>query len=302
MHKLKFPLLMLAISVSLLSCLKDKAFMDVSNTQALIEFTALGGVGGNNAATVAAPLSFSLVPPLTIIDTVITVNIASPQVLNQNVAVTIAVDTTLVGLSDTANGNNYEVLPDSLYSVPNLQITIPAGYRIGKIPIKLKLTNYDFINHKYAIGFRITDAKGLIISSNANSFLLSLDVRNKYDGIYTMKGYTLRAGDATKTGNFNPMDMPLITAGASSVQFGATQVWADNTGVAPSVGQVTLTVTEAGTLYPVTISSAGGSSNDPGYTSVYNPAKKTFYISYTWGAGPTARLATDTLIYKGRRP
>jgi len=51
----------------------------------------------------------------------------------------------------------------------------------------------------------------------------------------------------------------------------------------------------------VTITSAGGAYNNPGYTSVYDPGTKTFFISFTWGAGPSSRLSTDTLSYLGPR-
>jgi hypothetical protein len=38
-------------------------------------------------------------------------------------------------------------------------------------------------------------------------------------------------------------------------------------------------------------------ANTPGYDNRYDPATKTFYISFKWNASPTGRSTTDTLTY-----
>jgi hypothetical protein len=51
----------------------------------------------------------------------------------------------------------------------------------------------------------------------------------------------------------------------------------------------------------VTLSSSGGLINAPGYNTRYEAASKTFFISGTWGGGPSSRLLTDTLTYMSPR-
>jgi hypothetical protein len=56
------------------------------------------------------------------------------------------------------------------------------------------------------------------------------------------------------------------------------------------------------TTNKISLKSSGGTiSANPSYDNRYDPATKTFYISFTWGAGVTARLHTDTLVYKKAR-
>ena len=119
-----------------------------------------------------------------------------------------------------------------------------------------------------------------------------LRFKNKWDGVYEMSGSTLRAGDAARTGTFTPIEMPLATSAANEVTFGKLQVWADNSGV--GIGNPVLTINADNS---VDVSSDGGAYNVPGSPNYYDPATKTFYLDFTWGAGPTRRRATDVLVY-----
>jgi hypothetical protein len=127
--------------------------------------------------------------------------------------------------------------------------------------------------------------------------LLSLSLRNQWDGIYSLHGESFRAGDPVKTGPFTPTQMALITENISSVVFERLQVWADDTEV--GIGNPVLSINES--TNELTVSSSGGAINTPGYPSRYDPASGTFYISFTWGSGPTERMATDTLVFLGER-
>ncbi len=41
--------------------------------------------------------------------------------------------------------------------------------------------------------------------------------------------------------------------------------------------------------------------NEPTYNNHYDPATKTFYISFLWGTFPNNRAATDTLTFNRPR-
>jgi hypothetical protein len=138
----------------------------------------------------------------------------------------------------------------------------------------------------------ITIASASVPIEQWNHLFYYVAVKNQWDGVYSFKGYTLRAGDPTRTGNFDGQQMTLLTSGSNSVTFASLQIWADLSGV--GIGNPMLTIDGSNN---VTITSPGGAMNDPSYTSIYDPGSQTFYISFTWGAGPSSRLATDTLTY-----
>jgi len=184
MKKIKYLALGIIFSGMLHSCLKDTPFLDVSNTQPIIEFVGTSGFG---PTLTPSSQSYSITPPLVDEDTSIALNIASPQVLDHDVTVTVKLDSVLIDSLDNQQGLSYEKLPDSMFTVSSYTVKIPAGYRIGRLKMHLKLSEYDYINHSYAIGFTIVSAPGLIVSGNATSFVWTFDVRNKYDGYYSLR-------------------------------------------------------------------------------------------------------------------
>jgi uncharacterized protein DUF1735 len=213
-----------------------------------------------------------------------------------DITVNIALDTAALSAYNTQDGMSYVVPPASTIHMPS-SVVIKKGTQLSQSTITIDVNaDFDF-GAAYALPIKITSASSGIISSNMSTSIYSFGVRNKYDGHYSMKGYTLRSGDAVKTGNFtNSGGINLLTGGANVVQFQDLQVWADLTGV--GIDYPVLTVNPDNT---VTVYSSGGGKNAPGYPSRYDPATKTFYISITWGGGPASRLATDTLTYlKGR--
>jgi len=125
-----------------------------------------------------------------------------------------------------------------------------------------------------------------------------LPALNPYDGYYSYKGYVLRAGDPVLTGNFTGLSMALVTSGANTVQFATSAIWGDGvSGIAAGLPILTVNADNSVTL----ASTTGQVYNDPNYQSRYEAASKTFFISFTWGAGPSQRLSTDTLAFTGLR-
>jgi len=222
------------------------------------------------------------------------VNLASPGTLGKSVTATLALDTAYLRSYNTAHSTNFQLIPDSVYTIAGgWSRTIPAGKRLDSMVVTFNFKKMNLAN-PYVLPITIATASEPI--EQWNHLMLNPSVKNQYDGVYSLKGYVLRAGDAVLSGNFSGFSMPLVTAGPSSVVFGNLQPWADGSGV--GIGNPLLAFNNSGSSpYPVTITSSGGAYNNPAYSSTYDASTKTFYISFTWGAGPTARLATDTLTY-----
>jgi hypothetical protein len=232
---------------------------------------------------------------------VVYVRLAADQPAPEDIEVQLELDPALLTrYNDTIKTHLVEP-SKSLYTFDNaeMKVIIPKGSRQGALKMKVKPS--DIAVGEFGFGFKVksVNKSGYVISGNFNHTVTIVGVRNNYDGTYDYKGYALRAGDAALTGHFTGAEMDLITTGPNSVIFSSVPLWGDGqTGIA--VAELELAI-DPGTN-KVTISSSGGAINDPAYNSRYDPATKTFFISFTWGAGPAARLGTDTLIYKEARP
>jgi|GEM_PF-662426 len=137
-----------------------------------------------------------------------------------------------------------------------------------------------------------------------NSLTTKVDVANRWAATYLLSSYVLRAGDPVLTGHFSNMPWKLITYGAKAVQYDKIHPWGDGVSTIGGIGQWILTIDDSGgpdNPMPVTVSDPDNAAvvNDPAYNCRYEPSTKTFFISVYWGAGPTSRAATDTLVYSG---
>jgi uncharacterized protein DUF1735 len=168
------------------SCLKDTPFVDVSNTAPIIEFGLSPTSGYGNYFNFQGD---TLNGPALNYDTAIGLVIASPQVLNQAVTVTFALDPTQLAAinanpnltagqtnPDTTiqNPGNFTMLPGNYFNLAITSLVIPAGHRVGRIPVTLNVASLPK-HHAYALPILITGAKQangdtLIVSANASQF------------------------------------------------------------------------------------------------------------------------------------
>jgi hypothetical protein len=281
------PIFLILFSLS--SCLKNGQYnIDFSTVGASVDLP-LAAANSNGVVT------FAYNPSVTSVQLPFYIDLASPQVFGTAVTATMALDTAFLSSYNAANGTSYALMPDSVYTIINgFARTIPAGKRLDSMYVNFDFTKMD-LSQSYVLPVTIQSASVPI--EQWNHLMINPSVKNIYDGVYNLTGTTLRAGDPTLSGTITPTTMNLITSGAASVTFGALQPWA-NGGGGVSIGSPMLTVNSDNS---VTIASSGGATNYPAYSSTYDPNAQAFYISFTWGAGPTMRLATDTLVYSGPR-
>jgi len=162
------------------SCLKDKPYLDVSDTTPIIEFgqSAANGVYGPNGYFGAFPFAGDTAGgPVATYDTAIALVLASPQVLNDTVRVTVAIDTTQLSAFNSSQGDSITLLPSNLYSLPQTLIGIAPGYRIGAIPVTINLSAFP-AHHQYGLPIKIlsaTDVENpnnqIVISGNSGTFM-----------------------------------------------------------------------------------------------------------------------------------
>ncbi|MEO5888765.1 MAG: DUF4361 domain-containing protein [Ferruginibacter sp.] len=182
-------------------------------------------------------------------------------------------------------------------------VIIPKGWRTGYLQIKFKPA--DFLGETYAVGFTLNkiDETGYTLSGNNQNGMVVINIKNQYDGIYSRRGYALRANDAALTGPIGPDEISLTTISGNAVKWIENHQWGNGVGMlAATISNPTWTVNADNT---VTATSDGGPFPDglknlPGYNSRYDPATRTFYVKATWGGGPGVRGMTDTWFTSDR--
>ena len=161
----------LSIVVCLSACLKDTPYIDVSNSQPIIEF------GLSPANGQFGPFNFkgdTLGGPSINYDTAVALVVASPQVLNSMVTTTVKFDQSQIDAYNSANGTSYTALPDSLYSLTTTA-TVAPGYRVGRVAVTINMTKFP-AHHTYALPLAIVSAstsggQSLVVSGNSGTFM-----------------------------------------------------------------------------------------------------------------------------------
>jgi hypothetical protein len=204
------------------------------------------------------------------------------------------------------------------FSVNSLTVTIPAGEKLSDA-VKITVTNSSLLdpNQSYGVGFTIASVdQGYKIAANLKDMVIAFNIKNKYDGVYTLRGVHNRT---PYTYPFE-MDVEMWTTGPSSVamylpppfgDFGqpigtssgiswygnavSPNFIFDPSGSGPGGSDlctgVTLQVGAAVTLDMVT---TGGIVNR------YENGTKTMYLTFQYN-GNDLRRFYDTLTYIGPR-
>lgn len=292
MNKKFFIGSLIALTAFSSGCLKDDKYSEIDKTGAIVEFP-IGGPGVVENSYDVTDISKNL-------DTTIAINIASPQPLDRDVKITVRVTPTIVTEYNTVHGTTYTPLPANVYSIEDYTITIPKGYRIGRFKVKFLFPQFS-LSETYAFALQIVDAPGLTISGNYNKFLWVFNLRNQYDGLYTLRSRTVHPTNATLVGPVGPYTgIPLVTVSSNGVIWGVPHPWANGSNSQLPAGyEPTLTVLPNNS---VNVTNPGvGAENIPGSNNRYVPATKTFYAAWRYMGGGGFREFYDTLIYTGPR-
>jgi len=180
------------VALLLTSCLKDKGFEN--GTYGINDPDSQPpGVGFPRAAAAKYTVGIDLSATAQVVNGVVYVNLESGVPAPSDVVVTLRLNDALRTAYNTANSTNILALSPSLFNV-GLSVTIPAGQRNGQIPITFPNTSTLNPNNSYGIGISIASVTGgYKVASNLDDLLIEVTVKNKYDGVYELKGYHNRA-------------------------------------------------------------------------------------------------------------
>lgn len=214
------------------------------------------------------------------------VNLATKDPAPEDIHVTVAVDDALIEARNTSHGTDYTVPSSSMYSIENPEVVIPKGAHTGYLQIKFKPS--DFIGGNWALGFKITAVKesGYTISGNFDYGIVSLLIKNQYDGIYDAAGHF----DHPSYGGDYNTQWVCATSGATSISFplDVTVLFAVN---------ITLTVNPDNSVN-VSTADVVLDPYDPA-KNYYDPGSRTFYLDFSYSGG--TRHLKGTAAYAGPR-
>jgi hypothetical protein len=207
----------LAAVTILSSCLKDKGFdnheygiKDPSGSPKGVSFP----LGVNDINTFGLDAAS---PNLQVVSNAVVVNSETGDNPTTDVNVKLVLDPTLLTQYNADNGTTILPFDPQYYSLSSLNLVIKAGKDRGNIDIKIPSTVPLDLNKSYGIGFRIVSVdNGYTIANNLKSLLLEFNLKNKYDGIYTVTGTFRDVTNATFTANY-PREYQVVTTGPNSV-------------------------------------------------------------------------------------
>jgi Domain of unknown function (DUF1735) len=70
----------------------------------------------------------------------------------------ISYNAAAVASYNAANATTFEALPNTLFTIESTKIVIKAGYRIGRVKVKIKFDQFD-LSKKYIQALAISDGK-----------------------------------------------------------------------------------------------------------------------------------------------
>jgi Domain of unknown function (DUF1735) len=247
------------------------------------------------------------------------VNLATKDAAPQDLHVTLTTKQSLVDDYNTENGTAYGD-PSAFYTIEDGGVvTIPKGSHTGFLKVKFKPS--DFLGAEWAVGFEITSIteSGYTISGNLNKGIVSIAIKNKYDGNYTLTmktvgwaAYGIADGDTYTW----PSAVSMITSGPNSVTILTNEAGPGQPGFTSDGGITAFGATAPQYIFDgatdklvnvINLAPDDGRGRafqlNPAVTdSRYDPATKTIYAAYlmTQTGRPNQEIY-DTLIYVGPR-
>lgn len=209
---IRFLFALVATALFGTGCLKDDNYddgrygIDIGGASKLVEIA--GPVDGFvNIDLVGSPND-------TTVDIVV-VRLAGGKA-DKDVQVTLVLDPDVIDAYNTVHGTSYEAPKANQFSIPSLTVTIPAGQTTGNLRLSAKPNN--LFGGEYALGVRVASVSdpNIKVSSNWNTQVVGLTIRNKYDGEYTMTGTLVDVVNTALVAK-SPQKVHLITTGTNSV-------------------------------------------------------------------------------------
>jgi hypothetical protein len=317
MKSIKLTTVLIAVSVLLNACLKDKNILseDIGSNadQVSVEIP--------DAAGEIIVKGVDVLPTNETI-TSIRVRVATAKPTTKDIVVNLALKQSLVDTYNSVHSTNFLNPGGSLngYTLPDgLKVTIPAGKQEGFLKIAINKAPLGF--DAYALGFEIQPGTEFVVNQAYKSIVFAFLVKNKYDGEYLRDGFyfhpnTAVIGPYRDIVNVSTLGAircaaPHSVVGGWLLSFDVDQStnaltnWGHNTVPSPQSGFISGAENPGGAVYawPTDPSVQPGTNGfvNSTYNNTYNPTTRTFWMHYghlVGGNGPStwSRNIYDKLV------
>ncbi len=209
--KLRSLLLIAFVPALLTSCLKSKDSLGVIADDGSITT----GIFDRFYYGEAKAFALTGTPAVETLD-LLDMRYSAPRKKAGKIHVVLGVDNSLVSNYNTANGTSFVALPANAYTLPaGLEFDFESGNE-GRHTFQLTLNKNNLnLQNAYAIGFKLVSVSEGVIDANQKNIIVTILVKNKYDGNWTITGSyydALRPDFAS----IYPLEWQLVTTGPAS--------------------------------------------------------------------------------------
>lgn len=184
MKKNFFRICAVCLTVVLAGCLDDDKYaLDPSGSENILEFTDISVPASPFGAVHPLYVTAFSVSPEATLTTVI--SFSGPNSNNKNIDLMLDIDPLAVEAYNAQQGTAYEVLPEELYDIASMEVTLPKGKTKLDVPVTIYPEDFD-LSKNYVLPLRIASSSSGTLSSVYSTALFAVVVKNKYDGIYTI--------------------------------------------------------------------------------------------------------------------
>lgn len=209
--KLRSLLLIAFVPALLTSCLKSKDSLGVIADDGSIS----SGIFDRFYYGASKAFALTGSPAVETLD-LLDMRYSAPRKKAGKIHVVLAVDNALVSAYNTNNGTSFVALPANAYTLPTgLEFDFQPGNE-GRHTFQLTLNKNNLnLQNAYAIGFKIVSVSEGVIDANQKDIVVTILVKNKYDGIWTITGSYYDAARPDFVSIY-PLEWQLVTTGPAS--------------------------------------------------------------------------------------
>lgn len=294
MHKISLLLFLYVCMLIATSCKRNDTFgdMETNTNRVIAEFT-----DANTGTYVSHDFSAE---PIEINLTELRLNPRS--VTNHTTTVSIVVNPAVVSNFNSDNGTTYTAAQTGTFSLVNSEYRLKADQR--KAMIRAVLRPQAFLDKQYAIGLSIAALSDGDISPISHDVIVFVSIKNDYDGIYSLKGYS-NIPASPYIGSFAlpcSEELEVATASGNSVFISPTQPVANAGSFAYIANLLPEIVFNKATNKVTNVNARAGSAGfifpyDASFDSRYDPASKTIFLKYGITPAGSGRYIIDTFVY-----
>lgn len=220
-----------------------------------------------------------------------------------------ATTVTIAPYPDVVTAAGQQLLPDSAFQLVNTTAKVDPATGFAAFQLKVFSRKIDLTGN-YALGYKLVSTTAGLIANNKSTILISIGAKNRWDGVYEMKGhhnrspynfpYDVTESLVTVNGNTVAMYWDAAASVGHPIGTGPGVVSWYGAAIAPNivfdpVTNLVTSVYNTGGATPITMFTGAGAG-----VSRFDPVNKIVYVYWNYNNNPN-RAFFDTLYFQHAR-